>query len=133
MTATVRIARPTRDPEAALRFYVDGVGGLRTDHFRDHAGYSGDIVRLPGRDVEIELVHGPAMTHGPTATPEDAVVLYAVDPSFLAEVGKRMVKLGFARYRTENPYWHNRASAWRDPDGYVVLLCPVGRISEGAL
>jgi catechol 2,3-dioxygenase-like lactoylglutathione lyase family enzyme len=131
MSHLVRIARPTRDAEAALRFYVDGLGGVRTEFFRDHAGYSGYIVRLPGCDVEIEFVHGPAMSHAPAPTPEDALVLYPPGPSDLALTSQRLSRLGHAPARTENPYWRDRAVAWRDPDGYLVLLRRDGAGSEG--
>jgi catechol 2,3-dioxygenase-like lactoylglutathione lyase family enzyme len=130
MSQRIRIARPTRDAEAAVRFYVEGLGGSRTDLFRDHAGYSGDIVELPGGDVEIEFVHGSAMSHVPAPTPEDALVLPPVGPSDIALTTQRLSRLGHAPVRTENPYWHDRAVAWRDPDSYLVLLLRDGAGAE---
>lgn len=131
MSKRIRIARPTRDAEAAARFYVEGLGGLRTDLFRDHVGYSGDIVELPGCNVEIEFVHGPAMSHAPAPTPEDALVLPPADPTDIALTTRRLSRLGFAPVLTENPYWRDRAVAWRDPDGYLVLLVRGGGGEDG--
>jgi catechol 2,3-dioxygenase-like lactoylglutathione lyase family enzyme len=131
MISRVRITRPTRELEATLKFYVEGLGGTKTDHFRDHAGYSGDIVQLPDCDVEIELVHGPAMAHSPAPTPEDALVLQAASVSDLSVTARRLARLGHQPVRTENPYWHGRGATWRDPDGYLLILCANGS-SEGA-
>jgi catechol 2,3-dioxygenase-like lactoylglutathione lyase family enzyme len=130
MSNRIRIARPTSDAKAALRFYVEGLGGARIDLFRDHAGYSGDIVQLPGCDVEIEFVHGPAMSHAPAPTPEDALVLPEVSPSDIALTTQRLSRLGHAPVRTESPYWHDLAVAWRDPDSYLVLLLRDGAGAE---
>jgi hypothetical protein len=49
----VRIVRPMRIPDAATQFYVEGLGGTRSDAFQDHAGYSGGIIRLPGSFMHI--------------------------------------------------------------------------------
>jgi hypothetical protein len=92
-----------------LRFYVDGLGGTKADSFRDHAGYSGDIVHLPNCDVEIELLHGPAMAHLPAPTPEDALVLQAASVSDLSKTVRKLTRLGHQPVMTENPYWRDLA------------------------
>ncbi len=51
-------------------------------------------------------------------------MLYVTEDQF-ESAGRSLAECGLAPLRHENPYWANAgASVYRDPDGYLVVLCP---------
>ena len=52
----IRFARPTEQLSAVVRFYVEGLGLERIAGFEDDAGYSGVILGLPGRELQLEFL-----------------------------------------------------------------------------
>lgn len=81
--AHVRIARPTRDLEAAERFWISGLGldvlyrhasdGTPDDHSLLMAGW-------PDAAWHLELVNDPAAPVEPRPTAEDLLVIYLGEP-----------------------------------------------------
>ena len=63
----VRIARPTDQLDAVLRFYRDGLGLPELDRFAGHAGYEGVLLGLPG--------HLPVQAENPYWTEHGAVTV----------------------------------------------------------
>jgi len=51
----VRIARPTDRLEEVVAFYRDGLGLPELTRFKDHAGYDGVMLGLPGSDYHLEF------------------------------------------------------------------------------
>ena len=49
----VRIARPTDQLDAVVRFYRDGLGLRELDRFAGHAGYRGVMLGLPGMEYHL--------------------------------------------------------------------------------
>lgn len=120
----VRIARPTRDLGRALAFYRDLVGLPVVASFEDHDGYSGAILGLPDRDVQLELVFHGSVEPAPTA--EDQLVLYLGSTDEVAERAASITRAGHDPRPTANPYWaRNGAIAFVDPDGYWLILSPL--------
>jgi catechol 2,3-dioxygenase-like lactoylglutathione lyase family enzyme len=119
----VRIARPTRDLGRALAFYRDLVELPVLASFEDHDGYSGAILGLPGRDMQLELVFHASVEPAPTA--EDQLVLYLGSADAVAGRAATLGRAGHGPTPTANPYWtRNGAIAFVDPDGYRLILSP---------
>ena len=64
------------------------------------------------------------MVPNPSPTEEDLLVFY-VSADQLQAATTSLAEAGFGLVRHENPYWANAgAVVCRDPDGYLVVLCP---------
>jgi catechol 2,3-dioxygenase-like lactoylglutathione lyase family enzyme len=118
----VRVARPTRDLQAAASFYeILELPVLAS--FEDHDGYSGVILGLPDSSRQLELVLHEDVV--PTPSPEDQLVLYLGSPEAVAERSSRLRGAGFEPVLAPNPYWaRNGAVCFVDPDGYGLVLSP---------
>jgi hypothetical protein len=118
----VRVARPTRDLEAAASFY--GLLDLPVlASFADHDGYSGVVLGLPDSSRQLELVLCEGVTPSPTR--EDQLVLYLGSAERVAGAAARFRAAGFEPRVAPNPYWErNGAVCFVDPDGYWTVLSP---------
>ena len=119
----IRVARPTRDLDAARRFYGDALGLPVVASFDDHDGYSGIVFGLPDVSRQLELVAQAGMQ--PTPTDEDQLVLYLGSVEELEATALRMRAAGFEARVPANPYWdRSGAVGFVDPDGYWLILSP---------
>jgi catechol 2,3-dioxygenase-like lactoylglutathione lyase family enzyme len=119
----VRVARPSRDLEAASAFYRDALGLLALGSFEDHHGFSGVILGLPDASRQLELVAAPDAEPKPTA--EDQLVLYLGGPEHVDGTAARLRAAGHEPELSPNPYWANvGAVCFVDPDGYWLILSP---------
>ena len=59
-TTKLRVARPTDDLEAVVRFYRDGLGFTELYRFANHDGFDGVMLGLPGAPYHLEFTraHG---------------------------------------------------------------------------
>ncbi len=116
----LRVARHTDDLDALVRFYRDGLGLVEVGGFRDHGGYDGVFLAIPGTSAHLELTTGGG--HGaPTPHPESLLVLYLGDADGVRAVAAR---LGSEPVAPANPYWAQHATTFADPDGFHVVLVP---------
>ena len=119
----IRIARPTRDLDAARRFYGDALGLPLVASFDDHDGYSGVVLGLPDASRQLELVAHEG--EEPRPTNEDQLVLYLGSTGELEGRASRLRVAGFEPRVPANPYWERSgAVAFVDPDGYWLILSP---------
>jgi catechol 2,3-dioxygenase-like lactoylglutathione lyase family enzyme len=119
----VRVARPTRDLDAAAAFYRDLVGLPVLGSFDDHEGFSGLILGLPDASRQLELVASPHAEPAPTA--EDQLVLYLGSAERVEETAARIRAAGHEPSTSPNPYWASAgAVCFVDPDGYWLVLSP---------
>ncbi|RKI41548.1 VOC family protein [Corallococcus sp. AB004] len=118
----LRVARPTRDLDAVVRFYRDGLGFEVLGGFEDHEGFDGVMLGHAGAPYHLEFT----VEHGheaPRAPSEDhLLVFYVPDPEAWAERVRCMEAAGFAPVRSRNPYWDANGRTFEDPDGYRVVL-----------
>lgn len=56
----VRLARPTDKLEEVLRFYTEGLGLKIVGSFKEHNGYSGYMLGLPGTNYHLEFTQHAA-------------------------------------------------------------------------
>ena len=114
----LRIARPTRDLDAAERFWVDGLGlGVLWRTEGEHALV---MVGWPEAAWHLELVADPSAAP-PSPTDEDLLVLY-LDEELPEELHARLLAAGGRRVRARNPYWEEHGRTYEDPDGYRLVL-----------
>lgn len=119
----IRLARPTRDLDAARRFYGDALGLPVVVSFLDHDGYSGVVFGLPDASRQLELVAREGEEPAPTA--EDQLVLYLGSTGEFEAKASRLRAAGFEPRLPANPYWERAgAVAFVDPDGYWLILSP---------
>jgi catechol 2,3-dioxygenase-like lactoylglutathione lyase family enzyme len=109
---------------ASLRFYVDILGLDQLGGFTGHDGYNGAFVGRAGSDWHIEFTSHESGVPKPSPTEEDLLVFY-VSEGELHRAATSLGEAGFELVHHENPYWANAgAVAFRDPDGYLVVLSP---------
>ncbi len=120
----VRLARPSRDLDAARAFWVEGLGleVLWESGAVPEGGHDLLMVGPPGAAWHLELVAAPEAHARTRPGPEDLVVLYlgsAVDPA----VVDRLLACGGTLAESPNPYWQRWGVTVLDPDGYRLVLC----------
>jgi len=116
----LRVARHTERLQEVVAFYRDGIGLMEIGGFRDHAGYDGVFLAVPGADAHLELTAGGR--HGaPAAHPESLLVFFLGDHEAVQAVSAR---LGVDPVAPANPYWVEHGLTFRDPDGFRVVLVP---------
>ncbi|RDC65812.1 VOC family protein [Adhaeribacter pallidiroseus] len=120
--AQVRIARPTNQLTKVIPFYTEGLGLPQLSSFTDHAGYSGVMVGLPGREYHLEFTQHEAGSPGAAPTKDNLLVLYIPDPTEFSKAVVRLQNLGYFPVSPENPYWQDKSFTFEDPDGWRVVL-----------
>jgi catechol 2,3-dioxygenase-like lactoylglutathione lyase family enzyme len=116
----LRVARHTERLDEVVGFYRDGIGLTEVGRFRDHDGYDGVFLAVPGAGSHLELTAGGE--HGaPAPHPESLLVLYLGGEEAVRAVADR---LGVDPVRPANPYWAEHGVTFEDPDGFQVVLVP---------
>jgi ribosomal protein S18 acetylase RimI-like enzyme len=116
----LRVARHTQRLEEVVAFYRDGIGLPEVGRFKDHDGYDGIFLAIPGAGAHLELTSGGV--HGaPEPHPESLLVLYVGDASTMRDIA---VRLGTGPVPSSNPYWARHALTFEDPDGFRVVIVP---------
>jgi catechol 2,3-dioxygenase-like lactoylglutathione lyase family enzyme len=120
MISALRVARHTERLEEVVAFYRDGLGLAEIGGFRDHDGYDGVFLQIPGTGAHLEFTAG-GEEGAPAPHPESLLVLYLGD--------RTAVRSAVARLRADpvapaNPYWAEHGVTLEDPDGFRVVLVP---------
>jgi catechol 2,3-dioxygenase-like lactoylglutathione lyase family enzyme len=116
----VRLARHTERLEEVVGFYRDGLGLPELGSFRDHDGYDGVFLGLPGTHAHLEFTSG-GDHDAPGPHPESLLVLYLGDAEAVETVVSRVDS---KPVEPANPYWKRHAVTLADPDGFRVVLVP---------
>ena len=117
-----RVARPSRDLGAAVRFYTKGLGFDILASFSDHAGFDGVIIGHEAWPYHLEFTRRPADPVLPRPTDEDLLVFYLPDPSEWRTAVHNVREHGGRELPSTNPYWNERGIMFQDPDGYLIVL-----------
>jgi catechol 2,3-dioxygenase-like lactoylglutathione lyase family enzyme len=120
--AHLRVARPTDDLEAVLRFYRDGLGLSEIGSFKDHQGFDGVMLGQIGQRYHLEFTLQRGHTAGRAPTPENLLVFYLPDADEHRRAVERMRAHGHEPVPSANPYWDRGGVTFEDPDGYRVVL-----------
>jgi len=116
----VRLARHTERLEEVVAFYRDGLGLPELGSFRDHDGYDGVFLGLPGTNAHLEFTSG-GDHDAPAPHPESLLVLYLGDAEAVEAV---LGRVDSEPVEPANPYWKRHAVTLADPDGFGVVLVP---------
>ena len=124
----VRVARPTDRLAEVVRFYRDGLGLREIGSFSRHAGYSGVMLGLPGRDYHLEFTEHEHGSPCPAPTKDNLLVFYIPDAAAIERLVARLGAMGYLPVPPENPYWQAQGVTVEDPDGWRVVLMNTGGI-----
>jgi len=116
----LRVARHTERLEEVISFYRDGIGLTQVGGFRDHDGYDGVFLAMPGTEAHLEFTAGAAHV-APAPHPESLLVLYLGDDQAVQSVA---ASLAADPILPANPYWAEHGVTFLDPDGFRVVLVP---------
>jgi catechol 2,3-dioxygenase-like lactoylglutathione lyase family enzyme len=120
--AALRVARPTDNLDAVLRFYRDGLGLPLLYRFYDHDGFDGAMVGVPGQSYHLEFTHHRGHRAGRAPTQDNLIVFYLPDRADFEAALRRMQSAGFSTVKSFNPYWDRQGRTFEDPDGYRVVI-----------
>lgn len=120
--AHLRVARPTDNLAAVVRFYRDGLGMEVLSEFKGHDGFDGVMLGLPGAAYHLEFTHKRGHVVGRAPTSENLLVIYLPDPAAWRAAVARLARAGHYAVGSFNPYWDEHGRTFEDPDGYRVVL-----------
>ncbi|MGK5636709.1 VOC family protein [Streptomyces sp. URMC 126] len=121
----VRFARPTAHYDDVLTFYADDLGLPVLARWRDHDGYDGVVLGLPGTPVHMEITQHGTPPRVPAPHPENQLVLYLRGPEARDAAVRRLEERGHRPVAPANPYWSRHGAVlFEDPDGWLVVLAP---------
>jgi GNAT superfamily N-acetyltransferase/catechol 2,3-dioxygenase-like lactoylglutathione lyase family enzyme len=116
----LRVARHTERLDELVGFYRDGLGLVEAGRFRNHSGYDGVFLAIPGTRAHLELTAGGGH-RAPAPHPESLLVLYLGNAEAVQTV---LARLGSDPVIPANPYWAQHATTVLDPDGFQIVLVP---------
>ena len=125
-SCTLRIARPTNDVSALVKFYTAALGLTVLSTFEDHASYDGVMLGHPECSWHLEFTHRHGETVERAPTKEHLLVFYVKEKEEWGNAVKKMEDAGGVRVKSENPYWDICGATYEDPDGYRVVLQNAG-------
>lgn len=121
-SAQLRVARPSDDLTALVKFYRDGLGFDVLTQFKAHEGFDGVMLGRMGAAYHLEFTRKQGHKVGRAPTEDNLLVFYLPD---LGEWGRAVARLenaGYEPVKSFNPYWDKRGKTFEDPDGYRVVL-----------
>jgi len=118
----LRVARPTDDLAAVVRFYRDGLGLEVLSEFHDHDGFDGVMLGRPGSAYHLEFTRRKGHSAGRAPTGDNLLVFYLPDNAEWRATVARLERAGYHPVESVNPYWDRRGRTFEDPDGYRVVL-----------
>jgi catechol 2,3-dioxygenase-like lactoylglutathione lyase family enzyme len=124
--AHLRVARPTDDLDAVVRFYCYGLGFDVIGEFRDHDGFDGVMLGRAGAAYHLEFTRKAGHPVGRAPTADNLLVFYLPDAAEWASAVARMEAAGYQPVPAFNPYWDRAGRTYEDPDGYRVVLQNAG-------
>lgn len=120
--AHLRVARPTDDLTAVIKFYRDGLGFEVLYEFKDHDGFDGVMLGYKSAAYHLEFTRKSGHKAGRAPTEDNLLVFYLpVEAEWRAAVA-RLEQAGYHPVKAFNPYWDKKGKTFEDPDGYRVVL-----------
>lgn len=122
----LRVARPSDDIDALVRFYRDGLGLEVLYRFEDHDGFDGVMFGQRGAPYHFEFTCKRGHPAGRAPSQDHLLVFYHPDLKTWRNAVARMKAAGFEPVPSFNPYWDAQGATFEDPDGYRVVLQRAG-------
>jgi catechol 2,3-dioxygenase-like lactoylglutathione lyase family enzyme len=120
--AHLRVARPTDNLAAVVRFYRDGLGFEVLSEFQGHEGFDGVMLGHKGAGYHLEFTRKAGHPAGRAPTAENLLVFYLPDADDWKRAVARLEGHGYRAVKSFNPYWDKKGKTFEDPDGYRVVL-----------
>jgi catechol 2,3-dioxygenase-like lactoylglutathione lyase family enzyme len=120
--AHLRVARPSDDLEAVVRFYRDGLGFELLAEFSHHDGFDGVMLGHQGAAYHLEFTRKRGHSAGKAPTQDNLLVFYLPDEAEWQAAVTRLEGYGYEPVKSFNPYWDKAGKTFEDPDGYRVVL-----------
>jgi catechol 2,3-dioxygenase-like lactoylglutathione lyase family enzyme len=120
--AHLRVARPTDDLAAVVRFYRDGLGLDVLDEFQDHEGFDGVMLGRAGAGYHLEFTRKAGHRAGKAPNEDNLLVFYLPDRAQWQRAIDRLLRHGYQPVPAFNPYWDRHGTSFADPDGYRGVL-----------
>jgi len=120
--AHLRVARPTDQLAAVVKFYRDGLGLEVLYEFQDHDGFDGVMLGHRAAAYHLEFTRKRGHAAGRAPTQDNLLVFYIPDRTEWQEAAQRLEQLGYPPVQAFNPYWEIQGKTFEDPDGYRVVL-----------
>jgi catechol 2,3-dioxygenase-like lactoylglutathione lyase family enzyme len=120
--ANLRVARPSDDLAAVVKFYRDGLGFEITYEFKDHEGFDGVMLGHKGAAYHLEFTRKTGHTAGRAPTADNLLVFYLPNVDEWKRAVARLADAGYNPVESFNPYWDKNGKTFEDPDGYRVVL-----------
>lgn len=121
-TAHLRIARPTDDIPALIKFYREGLGFDLLFEFKDHDGFDGVMLGHPSAPYHLEFTRKQGHLAGRAPTQDNLLVFYLPDRADWNRAVARLQDAGHQSVPAFNTYWDKSGKTFEDPDGYRVVL-----------
>ncbi len=120
--AHVRVARPTDDLAALVKFYRDGLGFEVLYEFTDHDGFDGVMLGGKGAAYHLEFTRKAGHRVGRAPNHDHLLVFYLPDEADWKAAIARLEEAGYRPVKAFNPYRDKKGRTFEDPDGYRVAL-----------
>jgi catechol 2,3-dioxygenase-like lactoylglutathione lyase family enzyme len=120
--AHLRVARPSDDLAAVVKFYRDGLGFEVLYEFEGHDGFDGVMLGHKGAAYHLEFTHKAGHNAGRAPTADNLLVFYLPDADEWKRGIGRLQNTGYTAVKSFNPYWDRAGKTFEDPDGYRVVL-----------
>lgn len=120
--AHLRVARPTDDLAAVIKFYRDGLGFDVLYEFKDHEGFDGVMLGRKEAAYHLEFTRKAGHKVGRAPTEDNLLVFYLPDVGEWKRAIARLEKAGYKSVKAFNSYWDKKGQTFEDPDGYRVVL-----------
>lgn len=118
----LRVARPSDDLDAVVKFYRDGLGFTVLYEFKDHDGFDGVMLGHEGASYHLEFTRKHGHKVGKAPTEDNLLVFYLPDVTEWKQAVEQMKLCGHQPVKSFNPYWDKDGETFEDPDGYRVVL-----------
>jgi catechol 2,3-dioxygenase-like lactoylglutathione lyase family enzyme len=118
----LRVARPTDNLDALVRFYRDGLALEILFRFEDHDGFDGVMLGRSGAPYHFEFTHAHGHSAGRAPSQDNLLVFYLPDRTEYETAVRSMRTAGFDPVPSFNPYWDRNGTTFEDPDGYRIVL-----------
>ncbi|KAH6873873.1 hypothetical protein B0T10DRAFT_610855 [Thelonectria olida] len=120
--AHLRVARPTNNINALLKFYCDGLGFHKIGEFRDHDDFNGIMLGHSGCGYHLEFTTKRGHDAGRAPTQDNLMIFYLPEPSDYNKAVSDMESAVGPAVVSFNPYWDDCGKTFEDPDGYRIVL-----------
>ena len=119
---TLRVARPTDQLQSIAEMYERGLGLSVLATFTDHDGFDGVILGRESEPYHLEFTTKKGQLFGRAPSEDHLLVFYIADEREWDATCGEMLRAGFRRVESANPYWELHGRTFEDLDGYRVVL-----------